>query len=97
MPTTTLSQQGQQTRSKSRGLKVLVGVFVTLVAAWVLYVTVNVLFPSQGDVQTELLYGFRTRALLVLTKLEGHTESETELGNVDSTPSILPGVQRPIG
>src|SRR5699024_8149809 len=57
-----------------------------------------VLLPLPLPVEPpDLLYGFRTRALLVLTVLEGHTESETELGNVDSTPSLHPGIQRPVG
>src|SRR5699024_534312 len=86
--------EGKTARELTRCLKRYVANEVyTLITSPTEVPSVDDLRPLRQHHKIDLLYGFRTRALLVLTKLEGHTESET----VDSTPSLYPGIQRPVG
>ena len=46
------SDSTKETRGTVRKLKIIGGITATLVIGWLLFVTLNVLYPSQGDLES---------------------------------------------
>lgn len=44
---------GERSRPRRRGLKIFGGVMAAVVIGWLIYATVNILSPSQGQLQTQ--------------------------------------------